>query len=135
MSQHSDIRLAVLAGLKQQPGAGTIIFWSDGRPGFIEAEDLPALAVYLTDAQYTGDYLDGNNWTATLHIELFLKATQPDSALDALVEEIILPAMETAGSLNGLLESITPQGYDYQRDDQAMTWGSADVTYLLRYDM
>lgn len=135
MATHSDIRLAVLAFLKQQPLNKTLTTRFDGRPGFIETGDLPALAVYLSDAQYSGDYLDGNNWTATLHIEVFLKATQPDSALDALVEEIILPAMDTAGSLSGLLESITLQGYDYQRDDQAMTWGSADVTYLLRYDM
>lgn len=134
MSIHSDIRHAVLMSLKQQDKK-TDITWFDGRPGFIDTEDLPAIAVYLSDAQYGGDYLDNNNWTAVLHIEVFTKASQPDSALDALVETIILPAIDAADKLNSLLESITPQGYDYLRDAEAMTWGSADVTYLLRYDM
>ncbi|HEY3591561.1 MAG TPA: phage tail terminator protein [Buttiauxella sp.] len=135
MNQHRAIRQAVMACLKSQDPGEEIVTWFDGRPGFLDVNDLPAVAVYLSDAQYTGDYLDGNNWSATLHIEVFLKAMQPDGALDDQVENVVLPAMDTAGTLGGLLESITPQGYEYQRDDQAMTWGSADVTYLLRYDM
>ncbi|HEY3591370.1 MAG TPA: phage tail terminator protein [Buttiauxella sp.] len=135
MNQHRAIRQAVMVCLKSQGSGKGVVTWFDGRPGFLDVSDLPAVAVYLSDAQCTGDYLDGNNWSATLHIEVFLKATQPDGALDDQVENVVLPAMDTAGTLNGLLESIIPQGYDYQRDDQAMTWGSADVTYLLRYDM
>lgn len=135
MSIHSDIRHAVLESLKQQATKKTNITWFDGRPGFIDTEELPAIAVYLSDAQYSGDYLDGNNWIAVLHIEVFMKASLPDSALDHMVEDVVLPAMRDAGNLNQLTESITPQGYDYQRDAEAMTWGSADVTYLLRYDM
>jgi hypothetical protein len=32
------------------------------------------VAVYLTDAEYTGEDLDADTWQATLHIEVFLPA-------------------------------------------------------------
>lgn len=51
MSKHTAIRLAVLDQLKTSiPDRVT---WFDGRPVFLEEQDLPALAVYLTDAEYT----------------------------------------------------------------------------------
>lgn len=53
MSKHTAIRLAVLDQLKTSiPDRVT---WFDGRPVFLEEQDLPALAVYLTDAEYTGE--------------------------------------------------------------------------------
>lgn len=41
------------------------------------------MAVYLSDAEYTGDSLDEDSWQAVVHIEVFLKASSPDSALDS----------------------------------------------------
>ncbi|MDA6131508.1 phage tail terminator protein, partial [Escherichia coli] len=40
---------------------------------------FPAIAVYLTDAEYTGEELDADTWRATLHIEVFLPAQVPDA--------------------------------------------------------
>ncbi|MGC6756761.1 phage tail terminator protein, partial [Escherichia coli] len=37
--------------------------------------------------------------------------------------------------LDALIETMTPQGYDYQRDDEMATWGSVDFTYTLTYSM
>lgn len=93
MSKHTAIRLAVLDQLKTSiPDRVT---WFDGRPVFLEEQDLPALAVYLTDAEYTGESLDEDSWQAVLHIEVFLKSTTPDSTLDAWMEEKVYPALET----------------------------------------
>lgn len=133
MNKHSAIRAAVLAKLR-----GDItdpVTWFDGRPVFLEEQDLPAVAVYLSDAEYTGDTLDEDSWQAVLHVEVFLKAVNPDSALDAWMEEKVYPSMASIPTLADLIETITPQGYDYQRDDEMATWGSVDLSYSLTYSM
>lgn len=133
MNKHSAIRAAVLA--KLQSDISDSVTWFDGRPAFLEEQDLPAVAVYLSDAEYTGDMLDEDSWQAVLHVEVFLKAVNPDSALDAWMEEKIYPSMASIPDLADLIETITPQGYDYQRDDEMATWGSVDLSYSLTYSM
>ncbi|EES0823900.1 hypothetical protein FYM80_005123, partial [Escherichia coli] len=39
---------------------------------------LPAVAVYLTDASAADEFVDEGTWEATLHIEVFLRAKEPD---------------------------------------------------------
>lgn len=133
MSKHSAIRAAVLAKLKAD--IADSVTWFDGRPAFLEEGDLPAVAVYLSDAEYTGATIDADDWQATLHIEVFLKATNPDTALDTWLEEKIYPALQEIPGLEALIETMTPQGYDYQRDDEMATWGSVDLTYAITYSM
>ncbi|NWC65150.1 phage minor tail U family protein [Cedecea sp. P7760] len=133
MSKHSAIRAAVLAKLKAD--ISDSVTWFDGRPAFLEEGDLPAVAVYLSNAEYTGATLDADDWQAVLHIEVFLKATNPDTALDNWLEEKVYPAMEGIPGLEALIETMTPQGYDYQRDDEMATWGSVDLTYAITYSM
>ncbi|NIF58966.1 phage tail protein [Enterobacter sp. Ap-916] len=133
MSKHSAIRAAVLAKLKAD--ISDSVTWFDGRPAFLEEGDLPAVAVYLSDAEYTGATIDADDWQATLHIEVFLKASNPDTALDTWLEEKIYPALQEIPGLEALIEIMTPQGYDYQRDDEMATWGSVDLTYSLTYSM
>ncbi|MDU2381046.1 MAG: phage tail terminator protein, partial [Enterobacter cloacae] len=48
--KHTEIRQAVIEGLESVIGNSAIFF--DGRPAVIEEEDFPAVAVYLTDAEY-----------------------------------------------------------------------------------
>lgn len=133
MSKHTLIRQAVLNQLKG--GITENVTWFDGRPAFLEEGDLPAVAVYLSEAEYTGDTLDEDSWQAVLHVEVFLKSSQPDSALDSWMESKIYPAMSSIPELSSLIETITPHGYDYQRDDEMATWGSVDLTFSLNYSM
>lgn len=133
MSKHTLIRQAVLNQLKG--GITDNVTWFDGRPVFLEEGDLPAVAVYLSEAEYTGDTLDEDSWQAVLHVEVFLKSSQPDSALDSWMESKIYPAMSSIPELASLIEAITPHGYDYQRDDEMATWGSVDLTFSLNYSM
>lgn len=133
MNRHSAIRAAILAKLKAE--ITDAVTWFDGRPVFLEEQDLPAVAVYLSDAEYTGDSLDEDSWQAVVHIEVFLKASSPDSALDSWMEEKVYPAMAFIPGLTELVETFTPQGYDYQRDDEMATWGSVDFTYLITYSI
>ena len=133
MSKHTDIRLAVLNKLKSD--ISDSVTWFDGRPAFIEPQDLPAVAVYLSDAEYTGSTLDDDSWEAVLHIEVYLKASNPDSELDSWLESKVYPAMDGISELANLIESMAPQGYEYQRDDEMATWGSVDLTYSINYSM
>ncbi|HDT5874629.1 TPA: phage tail protein, partial [Klebsiella quasipneumoniae subsp. similipneumoniae] len=61
--------------------------------------------------------------------------TATDSELDKWMETRIYPAMETVPDLTSLVETINVVGYDYQRDDEATIWGSADLQYSLTYIM
>ena len=131
--KHPQIRAAVLAALKRN--ITEQVTWFDGRPGFLEEEDLPAVAVYLTDARASDDNIGEDMWSALLHIEVFLKAKEPDSALDAWMEEKVYPALGDIPELLPLIELMNASGYDYQRDDEAVMWGSADLSYSISYVM
>lgn len=133
MSKHTQIRQAVTSQLQRE--ITEPVTWFDGRPAFLDEQDLPAVAVYLSDAEYTGDTLDEDSWQAALHVEVFLKSAQPDSALDSWMESHIYPALSNIPTLDTLIETMTPQGYDYQRDEEMATWGSVDLTYLLTYSI
>ena len=97
--------------------------------------DFPAVAVYLTGAEYTGEELDSDTWQAELHIEVFLPAQVPDSELDAWMESRIYPVMSDIPALSDLITSMVASGYDYRRDDDAGLWSSADLTYVITYEM
>lgn len=131
MNKHTQIRRAVLTKLGSLTGTAVSLF--DGLPAFIESEDLPALAVWLTDAQYTGVMADEDDWQATLHVAVFLKAQAPDAELDTWMEEKIFPALEDVIGLENLIDTMTALGYDYQRDSEMATWGMAEITYRITY--
>ncbi|EGI6281033.1 phage tail protein, partial [Salmonella enterica subsp. enterica serovar Telhashomer] len=57
MTRHSAVRQAIIAALKKTDDGSTTFF--DGRPVVVEEDELPAVAVYLSDAQYTGTEVDG----------------------------------------------------------------------------
>ncbi|EBN5475477.1 phage tail protein [Salmonella enterica] len=133
MTRHSAIRQAIIAALKENDDGATTFF--DGRPVVVEEDELPAVAVYLSDAQCTGADVDGDVWSAVLHVEVFLKAAQPDGALDEQMENRVYPALATATGLADIITIMLARGYDYQRDDQMEMWGSADLTYDITYTM
>ncbi|EDS7589783.1 phage tail protein [Salmonella enterica subsp. diarizonae] len=133
MTRHSAIRQAIIAALKENDDGTTTFF--DGRPVVVEEDELPAVAVYLSDAQCTGADVDVDVWSAVLHVEVFLKAAQPDGALDEQMENRVYPALTNATGLTDIIRTMSAQGYDYQRDDQMAMWGSADLTYDITYTM
>ncbi|MHD0451009.1 phage minor tail U family protein [Serratia nevei] len=133
MIKHTAIRNAVLERCRSTITDDVTYF--DGRPAFIDENDLPAVAVFLDDARYTGNELDTDSWRAMLHIVVYLKATQPDAVLDQWVEEKIYPVLNDIPDLAPLVETMSPVGYDYQRDDEVATWGAADLSYQLTYTM
>ncbi|EFE63846.1 phage tail terminator protein [Escherichia coli] len=131
--KHREIRAAVLSALKAN--ITEQVTWFDGRPAFIDELELPAVAVYLTDASSADEFVDEDTWEAVLHIEVFLRAKETDSALDMWMEEKIFPALEGVPGLSALLLKMNLQGYDYRRDDEFMMWGSADLRWNITYEM
>lgn len=47
------------------------------------------MAVWLSDAQYTGKMTDEDDWQAVLHIAVFIREQAPDSELDMWMESTI----------------------------------------------
>lgn len=109
----------------------------DGRPGSLSAQDLPAVAVYLSDAECTAEAgtLGEYGWQAVLHTEVFLPSDRPDTELDSWIEQYLYPALRDSVELNNLTISHNPQGYGYPRDDEVMTWRSADLRFAITYQM
>ncbi|CAM3366837.1 hypothetical protein SB6411_00217 [Klebsiella spallanzanii] len=138
MKNHIEIRKAALTAIKEslaESGTAGVVFF-DGRPGFIDASDLPAVAVYISDAEVDGEgstFCD-DTWAATLHVEVFLKASSPDTDLDKWTEQLYRAVSESE-SLSELVMTFSPQGYDYQRDEEMMTWGSADLRIAITYSI
>lgn len=130
--KHTELRAAVLDALEKHDTGATLF---DGRPAVFDEEDFPAIAVYLTGAEYTGEELDSDTWQAELHIEVFLPAQVPDSELDSWMESRIYPVMSDIPALSDLITSMVASGYDYRRDDDAGLWSSADLTYVITYEM
>ncbi|EFA4302978.1 phage tail protein [Escherichia coli] len=130
--KNTDIRTAVLDALEKHDTGATFF---DGRPAVFDEADFPAIAVYLTGAEYTGEELDSDTWQAELHIEVFLPAQVPDSELDSWMESRIYPVMSDIPALSDLITSMVASGYDYRRDDDAGLWSSADLTYVITYEM
>ncbi|MBC3253509.1 phage tail protein [Serratia fonticola] len=127
---HSAIRKFTLNALEEKIPE---VVYFDGRPAVLDVEELPAIAVYLTDILKNENYLDGEQWGAVLHVELFLKAQTPDSIFDEWMEKYIYPIMKNIPALEGLIESFTPIGYEYRRDEELATWGSSDLMYSITY--
>ncbi|STG07003.1 phage minor tail U family protein [Escherichia coli] len=78
----------------------------DGLPAFVDAQELPAVAVWLSDAQYTGKMTDEDDWQAVLHIAVFIRAQAPDSELDMWMESTIFPALNDVPALSGLIDTL-----------------------------
>ncbi|CAM3650913.1 Phage minor tail protein [Escherichia coli] len=53
--KHTEFRAAVLDALEKHDTGATFF---DGRPAVFDEADFPAVAVYLTGAEYTGEELD-----------------------------------------------------------------------------
>ena len=131
MNRHTQIRQAVLARLREQCGDSATFF--DGLPAFIDAQELPAVAVWLSDAQYTGKMTDEDDWQAVLHIAVFIRAQAPDSELDMWMESTIFPALNDVPALSGLIDTLIPLGFNYQRDNEMATWAMAEITYQITW--
>ncbi|MFS9598765.1 phage tail terminator protein, partial [Klebsiella variicola] len=43
--------------------------------------------------------------------------------------------MSDIPALSDLITSMVASGYDYRRDDDAGLWSSADLTYVITYEM
>ncbi len=75
------------------------------------------MAVWLSDAHTLG-MMDEDDWQAVLHIAVFIRAQAPDSELDMWMESTIFPALSHAPALSGLIDTLIPLGFNYQRDNR-----------------
>ncbi len=130
--KHTEFRAAVLDALEKNmtPGRRFLMV----APLFLMRRIFRQLP-FISPALNTR----AKSWTAIrqaeLHIEVFLPAQVPDSELDSWMESRIYPAMSDIPALSDLITSMVASGYDYRRDDDAGLWSSADLTYVITYEM
>ena len=80
-----------------------------------------------------GKMTDEDDWQAVLHIAVFIRAQAPDSELDMWMESTIFPALNDIPALSGLIDTLIPLGFNYQRDNEMATWAMAEITYQITY--
>ncbi|WP_434965395.1 phage tail terminator protein [Escherichia coli] len=129
--KHTELRAAVLDALEKHDTGATFLMVA---PLFLMRRIFRQLP-FISPALNTR----AKSWTAIpqaeLHIEVFLPAQVPDSELDAWMESRIYPVMSDIPALSDLITSMVASGYDYRRDDDAGLWSSADLTYVITYEM
>lgn len=129
--KHTELRAAVLDALEKHDTGATLLMVA---PLFLMRRIFRQLP-FISPALNTR----AKSWTAIpqaeLHIEVFLPAQVPDSELDSWMESRIYPVMSDVPALSDLITSMVASGYDYRRDDDAGLWSSADLTYVITYEM
>ncbi|WP_185157442.1 phage tail terminator protein [Escherichia coli] len=101
----------------------------DGLPAFIDAQELPAV-VWLSDARHR-KMTDEDDWLFC--ILLSSSGHRQDSELDMWMESTIFPALNDIPALSGLIDTLIPLGFNYQRDNEMATWAMAEITYQITY--
>lgn len=102
----------------------------DGQTGYLE---VPAIAVYLTDGETTGQSFDDEEWEAVLAIEIMDLATnQLDDELDSIGQKVI-EVITRNYNCHGLLSQCNRAGFSYVREDGA-PWGSLVLTYSIEME-
>lgn len=131
MMKHTLLRSAVLDALRAAITENVTFF--DGRPVALTSDSLPAIAVYLSDAEPVENALDDALWQANLHIELFDRENSSDTALDEKMAQKISPVLMSVSALKESTETFSTQRYDYRRDEEGSIWRSADLEYSITY--
>lgn len=131
MMKHMQLRAAVLAALRAAITEHTTFL--DGRPVALTPDSLPAIAVYISDAQPVENALDEALWQANLHVALFEQAESPDSTLDEKMAQKISPALMSVSALKESTQTFSTQRYDYRRDEEGRIWRSADLEFSITY--
>ncbi|MCW2476295.1 phage minor tail U family protein [Candidatus Symbiopectobacterium sp. NZEC151] len=131
MMKHMQLRAAILAALRAAITEHTTFL--DGRPVALTSDSLPAIAVYISDAQPVDNALDEALWQASLHVELFEKAEGLDSTLDEKMAQKISPVLMSESALQESTQTFSTQRYDYRRDEEGSIWRSADLEFSITY--
>lgn len=102
----------------------------DGETGYLE---VPAVSVYLSEGEPTGQSFDGEEWSAVLAVEIMDLATnQLDDDLDTLSEKV-LEVIGRDYKASGLLSLCNRAGFSYVREDGA-PWGSLVLTFTIEME-
>lgn len=102
----------------------------DGETGYLE---VPAVSVYLTEGEPTGQSFDEEEWSAMLAVEIMDLATnQLDDDLDTLSEKV-LDVIGRGYKASGLLSLCNRAGFSYVREDGA-PWGSLVLTFTIEME-
>ncbi len=102
----------------------------DGETGYLE---VPAVSVYLAEGETTGNFLEEEEWSGVLAVEIMDLATnQLDDDLDNLGEKV-LQVVGNNYTANGLLSLCNRAGFSYVREDGA-PWGSLVLTFTIEME-
>lgn len=129
MQIHNQIRQEIIERIQNNlPNAPRIY---NGRAFFTNIrEELPAICVYLDNAERSSKTLGDHEWTADLHIALFMPFSAGEPQLDQLAEQVD-QLITFSGYEN--IEYVRGSAYGYDRDDDGFGWMSATLIYEIDY--
>lgn len=108
-----------------------VAYYHCGHLVFLDAErDLPALCVFIDDAQTDDIDLCGSYWNAKLNIQLYLKSSSPEDDLDELMEQVIEQCQQLELSD---LEQFDLSAITYINDDKQTEWIIGAIQYDISF--
>ena len=135
MNVITEIRAIVVDALIQAVSNKKSVVVFDGLPVYIdEDKELPAIAVHISDIKPSGEYLDEDIGSATLHITVLEQMGTPDSDLDDWVSNIVIPVIDECGALARRCCSIDYSGMEYPRNEASAACSVVDVLYDITYE-
>ncbi|MGF7433132.1 phage tail terminator protein [Pasteurella bettyae] len=103
-----------------------------GHTVFLHDEtDLPAICVFVDDAQSDDIDLCGAYWSAKLHIQVYLKSTLPaEDELDELMDAVIAKCADFESEY---LERFELSAVSYINDDKQAEWIIGAIQYDIAF--
>ena len=98
----------------------------------VDQRDFPLALAFIEAGDTEGNYHDGYESEALLIVECWNKDGQDiDSALDKMANDVNA-ALEQDETLGGLIDGLTRQGFNIERDPESFT-GSIALNFIVHY--
>lgn len=128
MSIRTQIREAAAALVRA--AAPSLVYVTASRPVALSVEECPQAFVYLSDPQPSGEYLDDDEYTATLTVTVYVMAT---NSADAELDQIAALINLEQAQLGVWVTTIDAQGDAYGVDEENTGAASINLDYRITW--
>jgi len=133
-----QIKAQVISDVQPLLGASFTVF--NGVPQSIQVADdeysddeLPAVAVFVSDAQVTDESFDSEEWAGVLHVVLYdVSSNQVEQVLNGY-SETVHSVVTRDYTANGLLLSCARSSLASEKDNE-LPWGMLDLMFNIEWE-
>ncbi|MCI7718716.1 Phage minor tail protein U [[Pasteurella] aerogenes] len=107
-----------------------VAYYHNGRPIFLNADETPAIAVFIEGAETEDIDLCGAYWECVLNVVVYQKSTLPEDRIDLIMERVI----QKLNSINREnFERFSLENLAYAYDEQQTQWIAGTLQYRIGF--